>query len=209
VDADRNAFNVKLMGADLGTVELSAVGPVGGAMAVAGTVRVVYHPVRVIGGTALVGFAEHRPVDSAPRRLRPPVLQPRHCGKRRFLVARRHWLRYESKNQPLLPRKRFALRLGRHFAVASLLIGASLLAGMVGYSCFEGMGWIDAFANAAMILSGMGPLAPLQTPGGKVFAGVYALFSGLVLIVATGIILAPVLHRMLHQFHVEAEEEQG
>ncbi len=123
-------------------------------------------------------------------------------------MARRHWLRYESKNQPLLPRKQFVLRLGRHFGAASLLIGASLLGGMVGYAFLEGMGWIDAFANASMILSGMGPLTPLQTTGGKVFAGFYALFSGLVLIVATGLLLAPVLHRMLHEFHVEADEKE-
>jgi hypothetical protein len=76
---------------------------------------------------------------------------------------------------------------------------------MAGYAAFEGMGWTDAFANAAMILSGMGPLTPLQTPAGKVFAGFYALFSGLV--VATGILVAPVLHRMLHQLHVEEEEK--
>ena len=126
-----------------------------------------------------------------------------------LLVARRHWLRYESKNQPLLPRKQFVARLGRHFGVASLLIGASLLVGMAGYASFEGMGWIDAFANASMILSGMGPLTTLQTAGGKVFAGVYALFSGLVLVVATGIILAPVLHRMLHQFHVEEDDKDS
>ena len=123
-------------------------------------------------------------------------------------MARRHWLRYESKNQPLLPRKLFVLRVGRNFGVACLLIGASLLAGMAGYSFFEGMGWIDSFANASMILAGMGPLSPLQTPGGKLFAGVYALFSGLVLIVATSVVLAPVLHRMLHQFHVEADEKE-
>ena len=78
---------------------------------------------------------------------------------------------------------------------------------MAGYASFEGMGWIDAFANASMILSGMGPLSPLQTAGGKVFAGAYALFSGLVLVVATSVVLAPVLHRMLHQFHVEEDEK--
>ena len=122
-------------------------------------------------------------------------------------MARRHWLRYESRNQALLPRKQFVLRLSRHFGAACLLVGASLLVGMAGYSLFEGMGWIDAFANASMILSGMGPLSPLQTPGGKLFAGAYALFSGLVLVVATGLVVAPLLHRLLHQFHVEAEEK--
>jgi hypothetical protein len=123
-------------------------------------------------------------------------------------VARRRWFQYESKGQPLLPRTQFALRLGRHFVVASVLIGVSLLAGMIGYVSLEDMSWTDAFANAAMILSGMGPLSPLQTPGGKIFAGVYALYSGLVLIVATGIILAPLLHRMLHRFHV-GDDEKG
>jgi hypothetical protein len=68
------------------------------------------------------------------------------------------------------------------------------------------MAWIDAFANAAMILSGMGPLSPLQTSAGKLFAGLYALYSGLVVIVALGIILAPVLHRLLHHFHAEVEQ---
>jgi hypothetical protein len=96
----------------------------------------------------------------------------------------------------------------RHCAAASALVGLSLLAGMAGYASLEGMNGADAFANAAMILSGMGPLTPMQTPGGKIFAGVYALCSGLVLIVAAGIIVAPVLHRMLHQFHVDSEEKE-
>jgi len=78
---------------------------------------------------------------------------------------------------------------------------------MVGYHYFEGMEWIDAFANASMILSGMGPLAPLQTWGGKLFAGCYALFSGLALIVAIGIMFGPVVHRVLHRFHLERESQ--
>jgi hypothetical protein len=105
-------------------------------------------------------------------------------------------------------RAAFARRLARNFAAASLLIGASLLAGMAGYHWLEGMAWIDAFANAAMILSGIGPLAPLQTWGGKLFAGLYALYSGLVLIVAAGIVFAPLVHRLLHSFHVETESRE-
>jgi hypothetical protein len=66
------------------------------------------------------------------------------------------------------------------------------------------MPWIDAFANAAMILSGMGPLAPLRTWGGKLFAGLYGLYSGLLLIAVAGLILAPIIHRVLHRFHLEA-----
>jgi len=93
--------------------------------------------------------------------------------------------------------------LAGSFGAASLLIGLSLVGGMLGYRYFEGMEWIDAFANASMILSGMGPLTPLQTSNGKLFAGLYALYSGLALILATGILLAPVVHRLLHQFHLE------
>jgi hypothetical protein len=74
---------------------------------------------------------------------------------------------------------------------------------MAGYRYLERMEWIDAFANASMILSGMGPLTPLQTWGGKLFAGLYAMYSGLALILAAGLILAPVVHRVLHRFHVE------
>jgi hypothetical protein len=121
-------------------------------------------------------------------------------------LARRHLFRYESRHQPLLPRREFARRLGRSIAAASLLIGVSLAGGMAGYHYIEGMAWIDAFANAAMILSGMGPLGTLQTWGGKLFAGLYALYSGLVLVAATGIILAPVVHRLLHRFHAEVEQ---
>jgi hypothetical protein len=122
-------------------------------------------------------------------------------------LSKRHLFRWESKHQPLLSWPDFARRLARNFAAASLLIGVSLLAGMAGYHWLEGMEWIDAFANASMILSGMGPLAPLQTWSGKLFAGLYALYSGLMLIVAASIVLAPVIHRLLHQFHMETEEK--
>jgi hypothetical protein len=98
--------------------------------------------------------------------------------------------------------------MARNFGAASVLIGLSLLIGMVGYHYFEGMDWIDAFANASMILSGMGPLGPLQTTAGKIFAGCYALYSGLALIAATGIIFAPIVHRLLHRFHMEVEKEK-
>jgi hypothetical protein len=119
------------------------------------------------------------------------------------IVANRHFLGYESRGQPILSRREFIRRMARSFVAASVLIGVSLAGGMLGYRYLEGMEWIDAFANASMILSGMGPLSPLQTWGGKLFAGCYALYSGLTLIVATGIILAPVVHRVLHRFHLE------
>ncbi|HWA99733.1 MAG TPA: hypothetical protein VG713_14620 [Pirellulales bacterium] len=118
----------------------------------------------------------------------------------------RHLVSFESKHDPLVPRHIFAKRLARNFAAALLLIGVSLAAGMIGYHRFENMSWIDAFANAAMILSGMGPLGELKSSGGKLFAGCYALYSGLVVIVATGIIFAPAIHRMLHSFHAAQDK---
>jgi hypothetical protein len=117
-------------------------------------------------------------------------------------MARRSLLGFESRHQPLLGRAAFARRLAGSVAAAGLLVAPSLAVGMAGYRYCEGMAWVDAFASAAMILSNMGPL---RTWGGKLFAGCSALYSGLVLIVATGIVLAPAAHRVLHRFHLEAE----
>jgi hypothetical protein len=86
--------------------------------------------------------------------------------------------------------------------VALGLIAASLAVGISGYMEFEGMSLVDAFLNAAMILSGMGPAGPLVTAGGKIFAGIYAIFSGLLIFGIAGLILAPIFHRILHSFHV-------
>lgn len=91
-------------------------------------------------------------------------------------------------------------------AFGIILIALSLLAGMLGYHSFVGLPWIDAFLNASMILSGMGPLASPQTFAGKFFAGVYALYSGLALILVAGVILAPVIHRLFHHFHLEVKD---
>lgn len=107
----------------------------------------------------------------------------------------------------LASRATFFQRLGKAIGVSSVLIIASQLLGMAGYSYFEGMSAVDAYANAAMILSGMGPLASPQTVGGKIFAGTYALYSGLILILATGLVLSPVFHRVLHRFHLEREDD--
>jgi hypothetical protein len=120
-------------------------------------------------------------------------------------MTKRAILDYESRHQPVLGRAAFMRRLASSSGIALALVGLSLWAGMAGYHYYEKMAWIDAFANAAMILSGMGPLAPLNTWGGKLFAGLYALYSGLAVIVAAGLILAPVVHRVLHRFHVESE----
>lgn len=82
-----------------------------------------------------------------------------------------------------------------------------LAIGIAGYYGLEGMSLTDAFLNAAMILSGMGPAAELKTEAGKLFAGFYAIFSGLVIVIATGFVLAPIFHRVLHKFHVETRED--
>jgi hypothetical protein len=120
-------------------------------------------------------------------------------------LAKRSILGYEGKHSPVISRREFARRMAKSLAIASSLILLSLLAGMAGYHYLEDLPWIDAFVNAAMILGGMGPVAPLQTVGGKLFAGCYALYSGLVVIVAASVIFGPVVHRMAHKFHAEAE----
>ena len=103
----------------------------------------------------------------------------------------------------------FLARVGLSFGAASFLIAASLGLGMTGYRYFEGLDWIDAFADSAMLLSGVGPLRPPVTPGGKLFAGFFALYSGLAAILATSILLAPLLHRLLHVFHLEEERREA
>lgn len=102
--------------------------------------------------------------------------------------------------------RRFAWRLARNTGLALLVVLFSLLIGMLGYQGFEDMPWVDALLNASMILGGMGPVSELHTEAGKIFASLYALYSGLVLIGVTGIILAPILHRVLHIFHAERDQ---
>ena len=92
-------------------------------------------------------------------------------------------------------------------AMWMMLTFAGLAIGIAGYAGFEGMSFIDAFVNAAMILSGMGPLGELKTTAGKIFAGSYAIFSGLIIVIATGVVLAPIFHRVLHRFHVETTKD--
>ena len=113
---------------------------------------------------------------------------------------------YEPRRLRPLPPHRFYRRLAMHFAAAVALMFGSLLMGMAGYQYFEALDWRDAFLNAAMLLGGMGPVETPRTPGGKVFAGLYALYSGLVFLIVAGIIFAPVVHRLLHRFHWDGEE---
>jgi hypothetical protein len=110
---------------------------------------------------------------------------------------------YEPRHQPPISRSAFMRRTGKHLAVAVALVGVSLAAGTWGYHHFESLGWLDAFLAASMILSGMGPVNPLATDGGKLFAGLYALYSGVLFLVTAGIVFAPLLHRILHKFHFD------
>lgn len=110
---------------------------------------------------------------------------------------------FEHRSKPLLPRRAFYRRLARSAGLGLLVIVTVLGIGMLGYRYLEHLAWLDAFVNASMILSGMGPVSPLQTDAGKVFAGCYALFSGLAFLTSIGIFFAPMLHRFLHKFHLE------
>lgn len=112
---------------------------------------------------------------------------------------------YESKTHPPIPRQRFIGRVLRHAAAALALLLLSLVLGMAGYNHFEQLAWRDAFLNAAMLMGGMGPVDAPHTDGGKLFAGLYALYAGLVFIVTASLILAPIVHRVLHKFHWEEE----
>jgi hypothetical protein len=108
---------------------------------------------------------------------------------------------YEPKHHPPLPRRRFLARVTWHASAAMALLLLSLLGGMAGYEYYENLAWRDAFLNSAMLMGGMGPVDPPHTNGGKIFAGLFALYAGLVFLVAAGLVLAPVVHRVLHKFH--------
>ena len=105
--------------------------------------------------------------------------------------------------KPLPSRRAFAIHLAESFAWGLAVITISLLAGVLGYHQFEGLGWLDAFLNASMLLGGMGPVEQPQTDAGKLFAGCYALYCGLVVIVVVGIMMAPVARRFLHKLHLD------
>ena len=110
---------------------------------------------------------------------------------------------FEHHQQPLLPRSAFLWRVARYGGVALSMVIGSLGIGMVGYHIFEGLDWIDAFVNASMILGGMGPVNELHSIAGKLFAGFYALYSGMIFLLAFGVVIAPIIHRFLHHFHVK------
>jgi hypothetical protein len=111
---------------------------------------------------------------------------------------------YEHRSHRLLPWRAFLRRAGRHLLFAFAAIALAVGIGTTGYHVLGRLGWIDAFLNASMILSGMGPVDRMESAGAKLFAALYALFSGLVFIGIAGLILAPWVHRLFHWIHVEA-----
>ena len=109
---------------------------------------------------------------------------------------------YESHHQPLAPWPVFLRRLRNHLSLALALTLFSLVLGTAGYHWLGGLAWIDALLNASMLLGGMGPVGDLTSVGGKLFASFYALYAGLVFIAVSGIVLSPLLHRVLHRIHL-------
>jgi hypothetical protein len=114
---------------------------------------------------------------------------------------------FEHRHHQLISRRRFAGRMVNAIGLWLAITLVGLAIGMAWYAAFEDMPLADSYVNAAMILSGMGPLGELKTTAGKVFAGSYAIFSGLVIVIATGFVLAPIFHRVLHRFHMETSDK--
>jgi hypothetical protein len=114
---------------------------------------------------------------------------------------------FEHRHQKPIPLSAFLIRQAQYLLSAFLLLAFGLGIGIIGYHEFESMNWIDSFLNASMILGGMGPVDVLHTQAGKLFAGVYALFSGLMFLVAAGLFFSPLVHRLLHKFHFDADDE--
>lgn len=114
---------------------------------------------------------------------------------------------FEQHNEPLISWRDFWIRQARHGGVALAIVTGSLGIGMLGYHGLEGLPWIDSLVNASMLLGGMGPVNPLQTTAGKIFASFYALYSGLVFLVIAGVLFAPAFHRFLHHFHADLDSD--
>jgi hypothetical protein len=116
---------------------------------------------------------------------------------------------FETRFDPLISRAQFVSRMGRAFGVTLIIVAGSLLLGMTGYHYVGKLPWLDALHNSAMILTGMGPVDPMRTAGGKLFATFYALYSGIAFLSMMAVILAPIIHRGLHRFHLDVEDESN
>jgi hypothetical protein len=114
---------------------------------------------------------------------------------------------FENMRQPLLPVREFYRRMLRGLLAGFTLIAGSLAIGVVGYHTLGHLGWIDAILNASMILAGMGPVDTLHANSAKLFASAYAIFSGVMFLTSVGVLVSPIVHRFLHHFHVEGEQQ--
>src|SRR5262245_5283884 len=110
---------------------------------------------------------------------------------------------YEHRTHKLLTRSAFLVRAGRHLGIGALILATGVSIGTIGYRTIGRLEWIDAFLNASMILSGMGPVDPMPSTAAKLFSAFYALFSGLVFVGVVGVVLAPWVHRLFHWMHLE------
>jgi hypothetical protein len=115
-------------------------------------------------------------------------------------------LKFEHRSQPLLPRQIFLRRFTFTAILSISIVSAWVLLGMIGYHVLAGLTWVDSFLNAAMIVGGMGPVDLLKANNAKIFAGFYAIFSGVLFLTAFSIMAAPIFHRFLHRFHLESAE---
>ena len=115
---------------------------------------------------------------------------------------------YERKSDKLLNKNQFYIRISLHLSVALGLVLISIGFGAIGYHGFEGISWVDSIYNASMILTGMGPVTILKKDISKIFASMYAIYGGIILLAITGIILTPLAHRLLHLFHLKESEEE-
>lgn len=116
---------------------------------------------------------------------------------------------FEKRHERVLPVGRFAWRMVAFTGLALMLIGLALGIGVFGYHYIAGLSFVDSILNASMILTGMGPVSPLPSTAAKLFASAYAIFSGLVFITVMGVVLTPVVHRLLHWFHVDETAENA
>jgi TRAP-type C4-dicarboxylate transport system permease small subunit len=116
---------------------------------------------------------------------------------------------FEHRHQPLISHRRFIHRLLRSVATAVAVISVSLALGMLGYHFIAGFDWVDSFLNASMILSGMGEINNPTTRASKIFAGIYAMFAGIVFLTTVAILFAPIAHRAMHHFHWTGNQRGG
>jgi hypothetical protein len=115
---------------------------------------------------------------------------------------------FEKRHKPLLPTNKFLLRALWYFFISILILLGSLGIGMIGYHHYGALSWVDSFLNASMILTGMGPVDPMKGEEAKIFAGIYALFSGIAFLTIVAVLFAPIIHRFFHVFHLDMDEEE-